>query len=303
MQIQINQERLELKSHGDFSFPVYISHEVLADYEMGQFAWHWHPEIEVTLFIQGEMEYQINDKVYHVKAGQVLFCNTNALHSGHMVGETDCQYIAITFLPRMVYGFEGSLLQTDYVEPLLSDSEFAGLLLDKANPEEAPMVEAAERIYEVSRNGSETKEMEIVCLLQQFWLHLYRIKKPSIEAEEVIARRNMERIKKLLEYMHAHYEEPVTLEDIAASVNICKSECCRFFKKYMKKTLFEYLTEYRISQSLVLLSKEEYTVTEVADRCGFSNPCYFAKVFKTQMHMTPREYRRKNKREDIQDEA
>ena len=152
MQIHINQEKLELKSHGDFSFPVFISREVLADYERGQFDWHWHPEIELTLFLQGEMEYQINDKIYHVRAGQALFCNANALHSGHMINGKDCRYIATTFLPKMVYGFEGSLIQTEYVEPLVSDSEFAGLLLDKANPEEAPMVEITERIYEASRS-------------------------------------------------------------------------------------------------------------------------------------------------------
>ena len=49
MQIQTNRNQRELKSHGDVSFPILVSHESITSYELNTFSWHWHPEIELTL--------------------------------------------------------------------------------------------------------------------------------------------------------------------------------------------------------------------------------------------------------------
>ena len=40
MQLKINNEKKELKFHGSYEFPVFVSHEVLSDYERGAFAWY-----------------------------------------------------------------------------------------------------------------------------------------------------------------------------------------------------------------------------------------------------------------------
>ena len=57
MQIALRNDGRELKSHGDHSFPVLVSPERLDAYEMGSFACHWHPEIEFTLILSGEILY------------------------------------------------------------------------------------------------------------------------------------------------------------------------------------------------------------------------------------------------------
>ena len=63
MQLQINQEQKELKSHGSYSFPVLVSYERLSNFDTREFPWHWHPEIELTLVSEGDMVYQVNDSL------------------------------------------------------------------------------------------------------------------------------------------------------------------------------------------------------------------------------------------------
>ena len=92
MQLLLDTDKKELKNpHGTYGFPVSISYEQLSRYERKSFSWHWHKEIELTLILQGEMNYQINDSVYHLKAGEGLFCNSNALHTAILrYHDSDC---------------------------------------------------------------------------------------------------------------------------------------------------------------------------------------------------------------------
>ena len=92
-------------------------------------AWHWHPEVELTYIEEGQIEYQVNDTVYCLKAGEGLFCNANALHTGHMLNQGDCRYLSVTFHPRMIYGFEGSAVDKKYVEPVTRNDLLGGLHL------------------------------------------------------------------------------------------------------------------------------------------------------------------------------
>ncbi len=88
--------------------------------------------------------------------------------------------------------------------------------------------------------------MEIQELLLSIWIEIYRHASFSGESQNTAATRDVERLRILLDYIHRHYMEHLTLEDLAAQIHICRSECCRFFKKCMNESLFDYLLDYRI---------------------------------------------------------
>jgi quercetin dioxygenase-like cupin family protein len=79
MQIITQENQKELKEHGNYAFPVNISIEKIESYETGTFLWHWHPEIELTLILSGQIEYQIEDNTYILSTGDGVFCNGNSL--------------------------------------------------------------------------------------------------------------------------------------------------------------------------------------------------------------------------------
>ena len=130
IQILTEKNKKEVKEHGSYTFPVQVSPEAIQSYEQHSFMWHWHPEIELTYIEKGEMLYKINQNTFHLKEGQAIFGNANALHAGYMYQDQDCQYIPITFDPKLIYGFSGSLLFQKYTEPILRSFSLSAVPLD-----------------------------------------------------------------------------------------------------------------------------------------------------------------------------
>ena len=101
-----------------------------------------------------------------------------------------------------------------------------------------------------------------------------------------------QRIKQMLNWIHLHYSEKIMLNDIAGAAQISRSECCRYFQRFLHITPMNYVIHYRIRQSLFLLQQQEKSITEVAYQVGFNSTSYFIGRFREIMHMTPLAYRK-----------
>ena len=65
------------------------------------------------------------------------------------------------------------------------------------------------------------------------------------------------------------------------------------FKKNLGMTFTEHLNQTRVGKSCSLLTSTTLSLSEIASRCGFEDQSYFSKVFKKQMGVSPKEYRKK----------
>lgn len=292
MQLQTEKDHKEIKKHGNYEFPVHISLEKIQAYEQNFFPWHWHPEIELTWVVSGQIEYLVNDKKYLLTEGEGLFCNSNSLHSGYMVDQKDCSYLSVTFHPRFIYGYENSLLQTRYVDFITANEGWHSLMLQKDVDWHQETGRQIQDIYRMSKDPSPDYELRVHLILTGIWLDLYRYYR-SLPASEQQPQKHLARLKEILSYIQEHYTQEITLDEIADHVNICKSECCRFFKKYMKMTIFEYILFLRIQNSLPLLRAGE-SVTRIAGLTGFSTSAYYGQIFKRYMGCSPSRYRKEH---------
>jgi AraC-like DNA-binding protein/quercetin dioxygenase-like cupin family protein len=291
MQIVTNESKKELKKHGDSYFPMLVCFEKLSRYESGSFLWHWHPEIELTLITEGEMIYHVNQSVFHLHEGDILFGNANVLHAGYMYENRDCQYVSITVDPKLIYGFQNSVLFKKYVEPVVQDFSLTAVYFDASVKGHKEMTEGIRRIIQADENREFGYELEITAELQNIWRVLCL---NSISSRESSPREQGEfqRIRSVMDYIEENYMKKITLDDIAEEIHLCRSECCRFFKRYMKVSLFSYLQEYRIERSLEYLDDPSCSITDAAVNVGFSDSNYFSKVFLKVKGCSPRAYRK-----------
>lgn len=109
-------------------------------------------------------------------------------------------------------------------------------------------------------------------------------------------RKDEYRVKAALEYIEKHYMEPITLEDIAGELNICKSECCRCFGRVLELSPIEAVVRYRIYKAAAVFDDSEGRKKEIASvaiSVGFNNISYFNKMFKKYVGVTPSEYKKR----------
>ena len=105
---------------------------------------------------------------------------------------------------------------------------------------------------------------------------------------------NQERVQNMLTFIHAHYSEKLTLNDIAAAASVSTRECIRCFRNTIRQTPLEYVMEYRLNMAKRLLDDTEMSITDLSLQCGFSSNAYFGKIFREKYGITPLQYRNRS---------
>ena len=100
-----------------------------------------------------------------------------------------------------------------------------------------------------------------------------------------------EPLKNALQYVHANYQKPIKLSDVANVVHLNKSYLSQVFQKTMGITYSEYLEQLRVKSAKQLLKTTNKSASEIAEMVGFSSQNYFTKVFKNSVGVSPIRYR------------
>lgn len=101
----------------------------------------------------------------------------------------------------------------------------------------------------------------------------------------------IERLKRLLDRIHAEWNTDLTLSDLAAEEYLSPSYLSRFFQKNLHISFSQYLIELRLRHAAQMLVQSNRSVTHIAYDCGFHTPSVFIEAFKQQYGQTPGHFR------------
>ena len=101
-----------------------------------------------------------------------------------------------------------------------------------------------------------------------------------------------EEIADTVNYINRHLDQPLDIDSLAARVFLSHSGLLWKFKKELGTTPSRYVSLQRIRHAKqLLLNCPDYTVTQIAELCGYSNPFYFTNKFREYSGMSPSEFR------------
>jgi AraC-like DNA-binding protein len=255
-------------------------------------SWHYHPEVEL-LFIKNSVgTWLIGDHIGHFTAGDIVLIGANLPHcfrheydyikeSAGPGGETIC----IKFSPEIFGPHFLSLPEAKGIKHILTKCD-RGLKLTGRTKNNIPG--AIEQMLTLSPGR---KLICLLSLLEEIAENKEYAPLSSMGFRESPNDNDRNRIKVVLEYTFTHYDEKITIEQMAELLNMTTPSFCRYFKSKTNKTYLRFVMEVRIGHACRLLVEEEKNVREISYTCGYNNISHFNHQFKFITGKTPLEYK------------
>ncbi|WP_028972520.1 AraC family transcriptional regulator [Spirochaeta cellobiosiphila] len=282
----INQR--EEKSHGSLFLPVacYCVH-----FPESTIPLHWHDELEFIIVSKGRLQILFGTEKLVLNQGEGIFINANVIHSAEAVPGIRTMILTIVFHPRLIAEANTQSIWKTYINPLINNPQLPVLKLTEEIPWQKSILAGIYQSWEILAYDKFGYELRVRNALSEVILTLIENHQGQSFPECQKDRRNNERLKEILMYIHSHYYEPISLEDIVNVMAMSRSSCLRFFKNTLGMTPLNYVTQYRLMAAAQYLEGTDWLVSEIGYRCGFSDMGYFSGQFKKKFGVTPREYR------------
>lgn len=277
--------------NADSDFP-YLVLDVVGDQSYprnpGFQVMHWHEDLQFIYVLDGEIEIKTLDTSVRVNRGSGIFINKNVMHL--VKKSLFCHYNSFIFpdyFLKFYFGSPGGA----FVERIVGKDELPICCFPKEKNWCQSILSVLSRLADLENRKTEFYAYEVLCLLCALWLEICRnIPLPSRNTDTIIG----SRMQKFLQYISEHYGEEISLDKLAGSANVSKSECLRCFKTSMQTTPYKYLTEYRLSKATELLKNSNEPIGNIADSVGFRQISHFGKCLKEKTGLSPRDYRKKS---------
>lgn len=246
---------------------------------------HWHEDVQFICVFTGKVYLHTLDRTMIVPAGEGIFINKGVVHL--VVADPTCHYRSFLFPEQLVSFYPGSPA-AKYVKRITDCEQIQCLPLSPGIEWQHSILERLRGLSRLEAEPSECYEYEVLAGLAALWLDLTKhAGAPDRPAES----ETLKRTRIFLEYIERHYAEDVTLEALAQSASVSKSECLRCFRTTMQDTPYRYLIEYRLQKAAGLLRDTECPIGQVALAVGFRSQSHFGKLFKERTGYTPKKYR------------
>ncbi len=246
---------------------------------------HWHTPLEVIMPLKNQYRVVCCNTLFVLEEGDVLLINPGIIHSmdaiegKRLIFQADfTQLHGIKELETTLSIISPVLLITGTDSPE-THKKIQQLMLDISDEYflDAPLSEAS--IY--------AKLIEMFVLIGRSYTPNAKCFHNSIGKQ----REYTERFMYVCDYITEHYNEDLTLDDIADISGFSKFHFSRLFKQFTNMSFYKYLNKKRIENAEKLLMDQELTITEVALRCGFSSVSAFIRMFRIMKNCTPTEFK------------
>lgn len=101
------------------------------------------------------------------------------------------------------------------------------------------------------------------------------------------SRRYSEHIQKALSYIHEHFAEDFSLNDMAEHLHVSPTHLSRLFRKELETSFIDYLVTYRIERAQQMLLHSNLDLKTISEKTGFHGYNYFLRTYKEKTGHTP----------------
>lgn len=252
---------------------------------------HYHSCQQLFRVIKGEVTIYANANTINMKHGDCVVLGANTVHACQPKTE-DTEYEAFTFNLRDLF----DLSKPHFEVIKMIDTHQLEVKMFYSEKEEPEITAIIGDVFEMIKNNKLGSGIFVMGKIFDVFGLLIDQKKYHIYENEVATRFYKHFLKSnfVFKFIYENYVNEITLEEMASSVELSEKYFCKFFKELTDLRPMEYLNKFRIDVASLRLITCSKSVNEVAQTCGFKDPCYFTKLFRRFKGKSPREYREEN---------
>ena len=284
--LELTDNKSEIIQYNVPNLPIKASHFSQEDYPSLSIVNHWHTEFEFIYVKNAPMWYSVNGEQCRLLPGQMIFVNSGQMHYGYWEKSSNWVYDCVLFPPTLAT----NPVTKDLLDAVIHHAPPYLILHPEIAAEKAIITDVCE-LFQCASVQQEGYTLLLFSCIYRICHALWNLTQNNTEPWEPNDSKRLEAMHKMVGFIQQKYGSKIALQDIAAAGYVCRSSCCSIFKEYLNQTPNAYLTEYRISKSIELLSNPDLSVTEIAMQCGFSGSSYFTETFRKAIGCTPSDYR------------
>jgi AraC-like DNA-binding protein len=251
--------------------------------------WHQHEEYELILITEGQGTALIGDYVGNYNAGDIFFLAGNL---PHWFRKTHHKIIGSAIVVHFTKQFLGEqflkLPELKHVHQLLTGSNNGLQLHKNLRNKIAKEIYTLEKVQGLNSITQLLHCLDTIGTSKEIQIITANFSLNSSTKENSV-------IEKVFEYTLKNYLKHITLEEIAAIADMSIPTFCRFFKKNIKKSFFDFLQELRIGHACKLLQMSNKNILDICYNSGYNSWAHFSKQFKKIKQVTPSQYRKQFK--------
>lgn len=250
---------------------------------------HYHDYYEIYYLYSGERHYLLEDRIYRIHQGDLIFIPPNVIHqTAEGGGAGGHERMLIYFSRRILNGF-------------LTKKEQAYVLACFKHKLKALRLSSVDQILLESILGkmrSEDKRKPAYFSLYQKMLLsellIFSSRKASEQLEDYFYPEGPihQKIHEVVHFIGENYQQTLALDGLAKQFFISPSHLSRAFKKVTGLTLVKYLNTVRVKEAQRLLRKSELSVCEIAFTVGYGSHTHFGRTFRKMTGLSPIQYRK-----------
>lgn len=257
---------------------------------------HWHPDLEINYVHEGTARYHVDYDFFNSEPGDIILLRPNAMHSIHPIEDNEHVTDTLQFHLDMIGNSildQSSLL---YLQPL-QNSTFK--FINRIQPKDegyAIIKDCLFSIFSIIENEGRYYELILKSKLNELIYHLYYYHYVVKKTSDDLYRMN-ERIRELIDYIHHHYQDNLTVKFLADKIGYSKTHFMNVFKQHTGTTCKDFIIQVRLQAAADFLVNSMNPILTIAESVGFNNLSNFNRRFKHYYQVTPSQYRKQFKKQ------
>jgi AraC-like DNA-binding protein len=256
------------------------------------FVWHYHPEYELTLIVDGYGQRFVGDAIMDYAPGDLVLLGPDLPHTWRSapapIGVTEThRAIVVQFHAEFLGKQFFALQEMSSVSQLLSRAS-CGLAFGSTKIG----VEVAKRMLGMISLHPSRRLLLLLSILVDLAVESDAQPLSTSNLKLVCRAEDQHRIQIVCSHLSAHFGGEIDYAQLAREIRMDLASLCRFFKRATGRTMTAYVNELRVAAAARLLRETDLNILEIGLQAGFGNYSNFNRQFKRIKGFGPRTLRR-----------